>query len=769
MTAAPNAASPVERARVLLHGSVQGVGFRPFVYRIAVELRLSGSVRNSPEGVVIEVEGDRDHVRRFLTRLRREHPPGAEIREVDCTFQTAQGDAEFAISESEDGGDGSGQLPVDTASCPDCLRELFDPANRRFRYPFINCAHCGPRTTIIERLPYDRARTSMRGFVLCADCEREFRDPRDRRHHAQPIACPACGPRLTMKTTDGRARGEGEAALRRAADLLRDGGILALKGVGGFQLLVDARRSDAVATLRARKQRPDKPLAIMMATPEDIHREAFVSPVEERLLNSPEAPIVLLRRRDPAASRLAPPVAPGSPCLGVMLPSSPLHHLLLNELGFPVVATSGNRGNEPICIDEAAALTRLRGIADGFLTHDRPIVRRLDDSVVRVVAGHVMTIRRARGYAFRPVTLSAPVPPVLALGGHLKNAVAIGRGREVVLGPHVGDLETPETLDAFEEIAREIPHLARVEPALVAHDQHPDYASSRSAARSARPTRAVQHHWAHVLACLGEHGIEPADALGVAWDGTGLGPDGTIWGGEFLVARGDAFARVAHLRTFRLPGGDAAVREPRRSALGLCFALREPPPAGIPAERAGVLQRMIERGLHSPRTSSAGRLFDAVAALLGVRQTMTFEGQAAMELEALVEPGVDAAYPFALRAGDPAILDWESTIRALLSERAASTPQGVIAARFHNTLAEMIVAVAHRVGRPLVALTGGCFQNAVLLECTVRRLRTEGFDPCWPRLVPANDGGLALGQVLAVARAQSTPQGKTHHVPGHTR
>lgn len=705
-----------ERVKIAVRGVVQGVGFRPFVHRLATELGLRGFVANSPQGARIEVEGPAAALDRFLARLEKEKPPRASIHGLECSRLDPLGYAEFAIRESEAGGAKSAFISPDIATCADCLRELFDPADRRHRYPFINCTNCGPRYTILEALPYDRPNTSMKGFTMCAACAREYRDPRDRRHHAQPNACPACGPRLSL-------------SIEAAAAVLRAGGILALKGIGGYQLLVSAGDDAAVRRLRARKGREEKPFALMYPTLADARRDCRVSALEERLLLSPEAPIVLL-----SALGAHPEVAPRCPNLGVMLPYSPLHHLLAREFGRPLVATSGNLGDEPICIDDDEARARLTGIADAFLGHDRPIVRRVDDSVVRVMAGREIVLRRARGYAPLPVPAPGGEETVLAVGGHLKSAVALRASGDAFLSQHIGELATAPALDAFRATVDDLPRLYDRTPEVVACDLHPDYLSTRLARDLGLPRVEVQHHYAHALACMADNEID-GPALAVAWDGTGYGPDGTIWGGEFLRIAADGFERVAHFRPFRLPGGEAAIREPRRAALGVLYELT--------GEAEGVLGRMLARGVNSPLTTSAGRLFDAAAALLGLRDRVAYEGQAAMELEWAVEPGVEDAYP--------ADLDWRPLFEAMLRDPA---PIGVKAAKFHNALVEVIVQVARRAGEPRVALTGGCFQNRYLTERAVRRLREAGFRPYWHQRIPPNDGGLALGQALAALRAR---------------
>lgn len=748
----------VERLRVAVRGAVQGVGFRPFVHRLAGELGLSGWVANDAAGAVVEVEGDADAVRRFLVRLPAELPAHAVLTGLEPAFLEPEGYEGFAIRPSLGGAKSALVLP-DIATCPECLREMRDPQDRRHRYPFVNCTHCGPRYSIIEALPYDRANTTMKGFPLCGDCRAEYEDPRDRRFHAQPVACPACGPVLALWDEDGRVLARRDEALRAAGRALAAGKIVAVKGVGGFQLWADARCADAVSALRARKSRREKPFALMAADLDAARRLCEFDEMEERLLASSEAPIVLLRRRPGAP--VADGVAPGNPRLGVMLAYAPLHHLLFEEFPHPVVATSANLSEEPIAVDERRAVADLRGLADLFLVHDRPIARAVDDSVAVVVEGREMLLRRARGYAPLPVMTDAELPRVLAVGGHLKNAVALGLGRGAFLSQHIGDLSTEKADAAFRATIAELSALYDFEPEAVVCDLHPDYASTRFARSLGLPLLPVQHHHAHALSCLADNGAKPP-ALGVSWDGSGWGPDKTVWGGEFLTLTPEGFTRFARLRPFSLPGGEAAVREPRRSALGVLFELggaaalddeELPPVAAFTPKERRVLARMLSRGLSAPRTTSAGRLFDAAAALAGVRQTTTFEGQAAMEFECASGEVPDGpGYPFPLVEGEGTlVVDWGPAVGALIVDLRAGVPLASAAARFHAGLADAIVAVALRAGEPKVALSGGCFQNRVLLTAAIRRLRAAGFTPLWHQRVPPNDGGLALGQAVAAA------------------
>ncbi len=761
-----------ERLRAIVTGAVQGVGFRPFVYRLAIALRLEGWVRNSPQGVFMEVEGDRPALDSFLARLLAERPPRAVIQGLETSWLDPCGHAGFEIRESAADGAPVALVLPDIATCDECLAEVLDPADRRYGYPFTNCTNCGPRFSIIESLPYDRLGTSMKSFVMCEACQREYDDPLDRRFHAQPNACPACGPRLALFDAGGVVMAVKGAALAGAAARILEGGIVAVKGLGGFHFVVRADDEAAVQRLRARKHREEKPFAVMFPSRADVERACVVSPAEARLLTSPESPIVLLQRREHPTCTVATSVAPRNPSLGVMLPYTPLHHLLLRAVNVPVVATSGNLSDEPICTDERDAVERLGGIADLFLVHDRPIVRHVDDSIVRVVLDRELVLRRARGYAPLPIPLRRPAPPLLAVGAHLKNTVALTAGPNVFISQHIGDLETPQALAAFKHVIQSFCTLYRSNPVRVVADLHPDYLSTKHAKTLGLPLVAVQHHYAHVAACMADNDLD-GRVLGVSWDGTGYGPDGSVWGGEFLLTDDKGFERVATLRPFRLPGGERAVREPRRAALGLLYALhgtavasREDLPgvaAFEPAARA-LLVQALEHELNAPLTTSAGRLFDAVASLAGVRQTSTFEGQAAMELEAALDERAVDAYPFVLTArgadfaGPPwtapaTVVDWQPMVEAILADVADGVPVGVISGRFHASLAKMIVHVALRVGEPRVVLTGGCFQNRRLIELAVQGLRDAGFRPYWHQRVPPNDGGISLGQIAGCVRA----------------
>ena len=795
-TSLTTSAAGKTRLKLAVRGAVQGVGFRPFVFRLAIGLQLAGWVNNSPQGVFIEVEGPWAMLEKFLLRLEAEKPPRSFIQSLEASWLDVAGYTDFEIRESETGGDKTALVLPDIATCPDCLREIFDPSNRRYRYPFTNCTHCGPRFSIIESLPYDRANTSMKSFTMCPQCQAEYDDPRDRRFHAQPNACPVCGPRLEFwrsgvrqnadfseAQSQPRSAERSDDAVIATAEAIRKGKIVAVKGIGGFQLIVDARNEAAVKRLRNRKQREEKPFALMFPSLESIKTECEVSPLEERLLRSPESPVVLLKKIVNRKSQIVNAAAPGNPHLGVMLPYTPLHHLLLAELGFPVIATSGNLSDEPICTDEHDALERLHGIADVFLVHNRPIVRHVDDSIVRVMLDRELVLRRARGYAPLPISLHSQLStfnsqPVLAVGAHLKNTVALSVGNQVFLSQHIGDLETEQANDAFRRVIADFEKLYEAKPQVIAADLHPDYLSTRFAREFGRAelplgpdapqrvpvTIGVQHHIAHVLSCMAENELSPP-ALGVSWDGTGYGLDGTIWGGEFFIVTDKTVERVAHLRPFRLPGGERAVKEPRRTALGLLYEIfgdavferRDLAPVGAFSKtELAASKTMLLKQLNSPVTTSLGRLFDAVASLVDLRQQMRFEGQAAMELEfALDGVNTDEHYNLSLVKYHPSlVLDWSPMIEAILSDVQKGVATGRISAKFHNALAEAVVAVAESIGERRVVLSGGCFQNRYLTERTVRRLQAEGFQPYWHQRVPPNDGGIALGQIVATFRGQ---------------
>jgi hydrogenase maturation protein HypF len=755
--------------RIAIRGAVQGVGFRPFVYRLATEMMLPGWVLNSPQGVFLEVEGERRDLESFLLRLQNEKPSPSFIQSLEFSFLDPVHFTEFVIKPSDLRGSTSALILPDIATCGECLSEVLDPENRRYRYPFTNCTNCGPRFTIIESLPYDRPNTSMKAFDMCADCRHEYEDPLDRRFHAQPNACPVCGPALELWDFRGKPLSKRDTALLEAAEAIRTGKIVAVKGLGGFHLVADARSTQAIETLRLRKHREEKPFALMYPSLEHVKADCRLSQLEARLIRSSESPIVLMERKDEKASSIAPEVAPGNPYLGIMLPYTPLHHLLMREIGFPVVATSGNLSDEPICIDEHEAVQRLAGIADFFLIHNRPIVRHVDDSIVRVVLDRELVLRRARGYAPLPLRFDRKgfESKTLAVGGHLKNTIALRVEDNIFVSQHIGDLENNEASEAFQRAILSFRRLYAVDPEEVVSDMHPDYLSTKFAKTLRKPMISVQHHHAHVAACMAENELD-GRVLGVSWDGTGYGPDGSIWGGEFLLTGDSGFSRAASFRKFRLPGGSLAIKEPRRTALGVLFEIlgesvfegRDLPPlTAFSSSEISVLAQMLRKGINSPWTSSAGRLFDAVASLCGTKQVMNFEGQAAMELEFAIGPDrTEESYPFDIieQAGaEPTqprlVIDWEPLLRAILQNVRDAIPLARISAKFHNALVEVILEVARRGPEKRIVLTGGCFQNRYLLEHAVQRLAAEGFRPYWHQRIPPNDGGIALGQIVAAS------------------
>lgn len=779
------------RRRLTVRGIVQGVGFRPFVYALAHRLGLSGFVGNDSRGVFIEIEGPHPALDAFQSALLGEAPPLAHIHAVQCDALPPRGESGFTIVTSRSIAGSSTLVSPDLTVCDDCLRELYDPADRRYLYPFINCTNCGPRFTIIRDIPYDRPSTTMAGFRLCPPCAREYHDPLNRRYHAQPIACPDCGPHVWLEWTGHQAECYRGEALEGAREALRGGAILAVKGLGGFHLACDARSEAAVAALRLRKGRGEKPFAIMVKDATAAAQVARLSADETLRLTSRERPIVLLKKQ---GGNLADALAPGNDSVGVMLPYTPLHYLLLEDM--PLVMTSGNVSGEPIETDTDLARARLAPLVDGFLMHDRPIHVPCDDSVIRVRGGADLPIRRSRGFAPLPVQLPFSLPPLLAVGGELKSTVCLARADQAILSQHIGDMENLETLEAFARVVEHLQTLFRVRPERVVCDMHPGYFSSRWARDYARardiPLLEVQHHHAHIAAVMAEHGLDGTrPVLGVAFDGTGYGEDGAIWGGELLIADYSGYRRAAHLRYAPLPGGDAAVRHPYRSALahlwtsGIRWDDDLPPVAAATDADRRVLRRQFETGLRCTPTSSMGRLFDAAAALIGLRPTVSFEAQAAMEFESLCSmpeaqddrPG--AGYRFAIGNGaesqplivDPApvlsamiadlrsnvprpplIVDPAPVLSAMIADLRSNVPKPRIALHFHRAIAAMVVDLGVRLraqeGLDVVALSGGVFQNTRLLAMTTEACVDAGFTVLSHHLVPPNDGGLALGQAV---------------------
>ncbi len=736
------------------------MGFRPYVFRLAQELDLAGYVLNDERGVLVEVEGEPGAVDRFVLRLPSEAPPLARVEHVAREEVPACGLSGFSIAPSPAGRTPDAPVAADSATCPDCLAEMLDPADRRYRYPFTNCTNCGPRFTIVRGVPYDRPLTTMAGFTMCERCLTEYHDPLDRRFHAQPNACSDCGPSLTLIAAGDAEVARGDRALVEACRTLDGGAVVAVKGLGGYHLACRADNEAAVRALRARKHREDRPFALMTSRIESARRLVALTDDDERVLLGRDRPILIARRRPAAA--VAASVAPGSPDLGVMLPYTPLHHLLLDGVGGDLVMTSGNVSDEPIAFEDGDALERLAGIADLVLVHDRPIETRVDDSVLRAAGARRLMVRRSRGLV--PGAIALPVPaerPLLACGAELKSTFCVARGSRAWVGHHIGDLKNYETLRSFSAGVAHFEQLFAVAPEVVVHDLHPDYLSTRYAnEREDVELIAVQHHHAHLAACLAEHG-ERGPAVAAVFDGSGYGPDGTVWGGELLVGGLESYARAGHLWPVRLPGGDSAVREPWRMACAWLEASGSPAPpalgAAVDGARWAAVASMCRSGLSAPVTTSAGRLFDAVAALCGVRSEVTYEGQAAIELEAACDLSETGAYP--LPVDDALVLDARPAIAAVARDAAAGVAVPVIATRFHRALAAATAgacaAAAEAAGLSLVVLSGGVFQNRVLLELAREELERRRLRVLVPEQLPPNDGGIAYGQAaVAAARMQ---------------
>jgi len=753
------------RRRVRIAGVVQGVGFRPYVYGLATELVLGGEVSNGTGGVVVEIEGEAAQVAEFVRRLPLEIPPLAQIESVEVEEIDVLGTAEFRIVASDASGQVNTLIPADAATCSDCFREMLDPKDRRYRYPFINCTHCGPRFTITRSLPYDRPQTSMAKFTMCAACHAEYDDPRDRRFHAQPNACWACGPRLTLLDADGAARGV-EEPVGAAMELLRAGKIVAVKGIGGFHLVVDATNEEAVKRLRERKRRFGKPLAVMVRDLEAVRELCEVSDAETALLTSTERPIVLLRALE--THGLAPDVAPGVPWLGMFLPYAPVHALLLGEGGLrALVMTSANLSEEPIVIANDEAVERLGGIADAFLVHDREILQRADDSVMQVVEEKPQFVRRSRGHVPLPVRLLQETPPLLAVGGHLKSVFTLATGRHGYQSQHLGDLESVASLDFFAEALEHFERIFEVAPEYVVHDLHPGYASTAWAMQQVQPKIAVQHHHAHIAGCMAEHGLR-GSVVGLALDGTGYGVDGCVWGGEVLIATLTSFERFAHLKYVAMPGSEAAVKQPWRMAFAhLHAALGEGVFAADVLARlkvsegdARMLVRIMEVGLNSPLTSSCGRMFDGAGALILGRDRVDYEAQAAIELEGFAErDAMSLADGYLLwlqeKTKGPWILDPTPMWEELLADLRKGEAPARMSSRFHAGLADVyaraVVAASERTGIRQVCLSGGVFHNRLLTHLVFRALREAGMEIYLPEKVSPGDGGLSYGQAVVAA------------------
>jgi hydrogenase maturation protein HypF len=767
----------LELRSAIIHitGIVQGVGFRPFVYGLAVRFKLDGWVRNTSAGVDIEVDGTVAVLESFVDSLRNELPPLARIDTFEVNFGLPLGFTGFRIVPSEAVAGAFQPISPDVSICPDCLEELLEPANRRYRYPFINCTNCGPRFTIITDIPYDRPNTTMSSFEMCPDCASEYANPLDRRFHAQPVACPVCGPQVWLEDTDGCRLSERDDAILVAQKLLSNGKILAIKGLGGFHLACDATNAESVAELRRRKLRVEKPFALMMPDLATVEQHCFTSEADRLLLESHQRPIVLLRRKPD--SPIAEAVAPRQDNLAVMLPYTPIHYLLFTAEGDTqqsgsnariLIMTSGNLSEEPIATGNDEARQRLASLADAFLMHNRDIRTRCDDSVTRIIRepvnkSSVYFLRRSRGYAPDPIQLALELPPILATGPELKNTFCLTRERYAFLSQHIGDMENYETLRSFEDGIGYFERLFRIQPEAIACDLHPDYLSSRYAVQRSQqqnlPILRIQHHHAHIAACMADNGLDGKNpVIGLAFDGTGYGEDGAIWGGEVLVADFAGYQRPYHLAYFPLPGGDASIKRPARTALALLWSLgmewddRLAPAKDLCFEERQALRIQLERGLNTPKTSSMGRLFDAAAALTGVRQKVNYEAQAAMEFEAALDPSESGAYQIEIKDG---IMEMGELIRNLLADIHSDVSIPVISARFHNSLADIsrqiCVEIRNKTGINEVALSGGVWQNMALLERVIRTLRGDGFIVYFHHQVPANDGGLALGQAVVGA------------------
>lgn len=748
--------------RLEARGTVQGVGFRPWIYRLALQYQLKGFVQNTSQGATIAIEGAEKAVEDFILGLKMP-PEHCVISQLVLNDIEPQGFKDFQILSSHDDHKHEALVLPDLGTCAHCLNEVFDPQDRRYLYPFTNCTHCGPRYSILEALPYDRSNTSMRAFTMCPLCQAEYEDPLNHRFHAQPNACPVCGPQVSLWDAQGSTLAVKQDAIERAVDLMVQGHVLAVKGLGGFHLMVDALNLDAVNLLRKRKARPFQPFAVMMATLKMAAQYCQISPLEAKILESAAVPIVLLTKQQEWL-KLADAVAPDNPNLGCLLPCMPLQHILMRQLNRPVVATSGNFTEEPICIDNKDALKRLRGIADFFLVHDRPIVRQVDDSIVQLVCDDISILRRSRGYAPLPIRTKEKVQGILAVGAHQKNTVALGVSQGIVLSQHIGDLDNQISIQAFDRTVNSLKSIYDTAIDRVVCDGHPDYASGAYARSLNVELIDVWHHHAHVVSCMAEHDLE-GHVLGVCFDGTGYGGDGTIWGGEFLKVDRQKFERLGYLDLFHLPGGEKAVKEPRRSALGLLYGLGQgnfaefsdlPCVQAFKPKELALIAKMIEGRVNSPMTSSMGRFFDGVSSIIGICHDNTFEAQAAMGLEFMAFESLEVScYTYGIIQNlheDTIRVDWRPMVRGIVEDFRQDKPKDYISTRFHRSLADVIVHLARFWNIKQIVLTGGCFQNKFLTQCTVDQLRKAGFIPYWHKQVPANDGGIALGQMTIAAR-----------------
>ena len=743
----------------MIQGVVQGVGFRPFIFNLAKRFNLSGWISNTNEGVLIEAQGDPGILNNFQKSIATDKPKIASISDIKIQqLPVKTNEKDFSIRKSHSQSKPNTIVLPDLSTCQECLQDILTPGNRRYRYPFTNCTNCGPRFSIIEQLPYDRKNTTMKNFVMCSECQKEYNDPSNRRFHAQPNACSQCGPQLELWDSNGNQIAEKDSAIDHVCNLIKEGAIVAIKGIGGFQLIVDATNEISIENLRTRKRRKDKPFALMYPNLEMVKQHCHVSDIEEQLLASQQAPIVLLK----SISTPSRNISPDNPYSGVMLPYTPLHHLLLNQLHSPVIATSGNRSEEPICIDEKESLKDLEGIADYFLVHNRPIAQYVDDSIVRIIAQRKLILRRARGYASLPITTSRRLPSALAVGGHLKNTVAIGRDNTIYVSQHIGDLENQKGCESFSKEINRLTSFYQIDPQIVVSDYHPDYYSTKFASQLNIPLRQCQHHVAHVYSCMAENKVSPP-LLGISWDGTGYGLDGTIWGGEFFLINEDfSFKRIAYFRPFPLPCNEKAIREPRLSAIGMLYEIfgndlferKELPPIKTLTEpEKQNLKRILSSGFQSPKCSSIGRIFDAVCSLINQRHFSTFEGQAAMELEFLSDNHTSSiTYSFRIQLDENGsyVIDWEQLILEIIEDLHSAKSKQEIAIKFHNTLAKIIIEIAERIEQKQVLLSGGVFQNKVLTEICISELKKNNYEPYWHEQIPPNDGGIALGQLYSL-------------------
>jgi len=766
----------LKRMQISANGVVQGVGFRPYIYNLATRFSLSGFVQNDSSGVFIDVEGCDSSVDEFLTCLAKSPPPHAIIEDIHYTTLPPKGYKDFIIEESAIKETNTTMICADISTCPDCLKELFDTMDRRYRYPFINCTNCGPRFTIVKDIPYDRKNTTMSDFRMCHDCSSEYHDPQSRRFHAQPNACPVCGPQLMLLNNEGFTV-QTQDPISTVCTLLQDGKIVAVKGLGGYHIACDALNSNAVSLLRKRKYREDKPFAVMMDTIDTIKHFCYINAMEEALLLSTKKPIVLLKKKSDCA--IPHDIAPDNLYLGVMLPYTPLHHLIIRESGLPLVMTSGNVSDEPIAYKDNEALERLKGIVDYFLVHDRDIFMRCDDSVVKVVEDNEMIIRRSRGYAPFPVRLQYAFPkPVLACGAFLKNTFCLARGNHAFLSHHIGDLENTETMNSYETAIEHYKRLFSIEPEVIAYDLHPEYLSTKYALaqRDDMFKIGVQHHHAHIVSCMAENGIHHK-VIGVAFDGLGYGDDGNFWGGEFFIADLSGYERAGHLDYVPMPGGEQSIKEPWRMAISYLYHLygndipmlrlfNNPRFIQEKKDTFGILFKMLSRKINSPLTSSVGRLFDAVASLLGLQHSVNFEGQAAVKLESIADERETGHYPFDINTNAGAhcnmliVIQWQPVIKKIIEDMYHKTSIPIISARFHNSIVEMVVQVCTMLrnskGIKDVVLSGGVFQNNFLFTRLVKKLKLQGFTVYSHTKVPSNDGGISLGQAVIANERSKT-------------